>query len=130
MPLFRQLWPDVSFEHENMSTLLDKYIMNDNYDMYCFEEEKILGFITINNRFAFFYGGNVALIEDLIVDEKHRKRGVGRKLVEFVEKELERQGIKSIELASDFHRDDAHLFWEKLGYTKSAYQYRKTFNKQ
>ncbi len=128
MPLIQQLWPDVSHEPKNMAILLDKYIMNDNYDMYCFEEEKILGLITINKRFAFFYGGNVTLIEDLMVDEKHRRRGIGRNLVEFVEKELEQQGIKSIELASDFHRDEAHLFWEKLGYTKSAYQFRKTFN--
>lgn len=127
IPLFKQLWPDVFIKQENIEPLLDRYLNDENYEMYCFEEEKILGLITLSKRSAFFYGGTVAVIEDVIVDENIRRGGIGRKLVEFVERQMENQGIKGIELSSDFYRDETYKFWEKLGYTKSAFQFRKIF---
>jgi len=126
--LFKQLWPDTFIKQENIASILDKYLTDENYEIYCFEKEKILGLITLSKRPAFFYGGKVAVIEDIIVDKGKRRFGIGRKLVKFVEREMKTQGIKGIELSSDLYRHEAHQFWEKLGYEKSAFQFRKILN--
>jgi GNAT superfamily N-acetyltransferase len=128
IPLFHQLWPGIKLDPKEIMEILNIYIQENNYDMYCYVNEKIQGLITITQRDAFYYGGKVAIIEDLVVDEKYREHDIGRILVEFVENELKRKGIKTIELASDLHRNQAHEFWEKLGYKKLAYQFRKNFN--
>ena len=128
LQLLKQLWPDASIIPEDMEVLFKQFLKDDCYDMYCYEDEKILGIITISERHTFFYGGKVAVIEDLVVEGQNRGRGIGRKLVEFVEKELDKEGIKAIELSSDLHRSEAHRFWEKLGYGSSAYQFRKTLS--
>ena len=128
MELLKQLWSDIQLESEEIKTISDIYIQNDNHEIYCYEEQKVQGLITITIRDAFYYGGKVAIIEDLIVDEKYRGQEIGRKLVEFVEKELKQNGIRAIELSSDLHRDQAYGFWEKMDYKRSAYQFRKNLN--
>lgn len=125
IPLLNQLWLDVQLDIKNIEAIFNEYVQNVNYKMYFSSEGEIQGLITISLRDSFFYGGKVAIIEDLVVDEKYRGRDIGRKLVEFVEKELRGKGIRAIELSSDLHRDRAHGFWEKMGYMKSAYQFRK-----
>ncbi|UCG70061.1 MAG: GNAT family N-acetyltransferase [Thermoplasmata archaeon] len=127
MRLLEQLWPDIHLDPKEIKTILDKYIQNDDYDIYCYEEQKVQGIITITKRDAFYYGGKVAIIEDLIVDKKYRGQEIGRKLVEFVEKELKQNGIRAIELSSNLHRDRAHEFWERMDYKKSGYESRKIF---
>lgn len=127
--LLNQLWADKFLNPEDVQSVLKRYIEDENYEMYCFEEGKILGIISISKRRAFYCGDKVAIIEDLIVDEQSRGKGIGKELVEFVERELKKEGIKGIELVSDVHRSEAHEFWDKLGYPKSGYQFRKILGK-
>ena len=66
------------------------------------------------------------IIEDLIIDEKHRRKGIGTKLVRFAEEIAEKKACYAIELNSDLYRKETHRFWEALGYECKAYQFRKT----
>ena len=124
--LFQELWPNVSIDSSYMQSVLEQYLENENYEVYCFEKDRIIGIVTVTKRLTFFYGGKVAIIEDLVIEEKFRNKGIGKKLVEFVEQQIKQEGIRGIELSSDFHRNQAHKFWERMGYKKLAYQFRKT----
>lgn len=65
-------------------------------------------------------------IEDLVVDACHKRAGIGTALVRFVEdKIVQHEGAVAIEVHSDLHREDAHIFWESLGYSRFAFQFRK-----
>ncbi|UCE75457.1 MAG: GNAT family N-acetyltransferase [Methanomassiliicoccales archaeon] len=130
MPFLQQLWPDTPIDHNKIEEVFNRYLIDDNYEMFCFEEKEILGIITISKRYAFYYGSTVAIIEDLVVDQQNRGKGIGGKLLEFAEKEIKAQGISAIEVASDIHRNQAHLFWEKHGYTRSAYQFKKILDSE
>jgi GNAT superfamily N-acetyltransferase len=66
------------------------------------------------------------IIEDLVVDEAHRRRGVGQRLVELAERIACQRGCRGVELSCDLHRVQTHRFWEAAGYQREAYQFRKT----
>jgi N-acetylglutamate synthase-like GNAT family acetyltransferase len=127
LPLFHQLWPNRQIDSDETVQILGCYIEDGNYEIYCYEDEKIEGIITVSIRQAFFYDGSVAIIEDLVINKYIRGEGIGSELVRFVERKLKEKGISSIELSSDFHRAQAHDFWEKLEYKKSGYHFRKFF---
>ena len=125
--LMQQLWPEMHIESEEMRKVIKKYIEESNYEIYGYEEKGVLlGIITISFRWAIFYEGKVATIEELIVDQAHQGRGIGRKLVKFTEEVIiKKKNVRGIELSSDLRRKETHKFWEKCGYPKLAYHFRR-----
>jgi GNAT superfamily N-acetyltransferase len=125
--LLHQLWPEKQIEYEELRKVVRRYIKESNYHIYGYEEKGILlGIMTISFRWAIFYEGKVAAIEELVVDRDHQGKGIGRKLVEFAEDTIIKKGkAKGIELSSDLRRRETHEFWKKCGYPKRAFQFRK-----
>jgi GNAT superfamily N-acetyltransferase len=56
-------------------------------------------------------------ITALVVAEDARGTGAGRALLERVEDAARRQGCAQLELTSGDHRRDAHVFYERLGFS-------------
>jgi GNAT superfamily N-acetyltransferase len=67
-------------------------------------------------------------IGGLVVDQALRGQGIGKKLMQLVERWTKLQGISVIRLRSNIIRSDAHAFYEKIGYQKVKTQY--TFYKK
>ena len=86
--------------------------VNLNYEEFCFvaenDEGQILGAITGR---AYY---NEVHIGDLIIGKDHRKSGIGRKLVEEVEKAFSDKGYEKITLTTFGFQ--APEFYKKLGY--------------
>lgn len=125
--LLRQLWPDRQIDEAGVSTTIERYETDPGYWIYGYEVEGVLrGLATVSFRWTLFHAGQVAIIEDLVVDEGFRGQGIGTALVEFVEEMVvEDERACTVEVDSDFHRDAAHHFWERCGYSRLAYQFRK-----
>jgi GNAT superfamily N-acetyltransferase len=68
-----------------------------------------------------------AEIWGLVVDEKHRKAGLGRMLMNRAEAWARLKGCNSVYLRSNVVRDSAHQFYENLGYdrVKTQHVFRK-----
>jgi GNAT superfamily N-acetyltransferase len=66
-------------------------------------------------------------IAGLVVDEKSRRNGIGRALMQHAEAWAARRGLKWISLRSNVLRNEAHKFYERLGYerVKTQHAYRK-----
>jgi GNAT superfamily N-acetyltransferase len=62
-----------------------------------------------------------ALVENLIIDPKQRRRNVGRKLMEYAIRRAREQGCYKIILNSNKKRRGAHKFYRSLGFEASAY---------
>ncbi|MFH0861159.1 MAG: GNAT family N-acetyltransferase [Candidatus Altiarchaeota archaeon] len=62
-----------------------------------------------------------AMIENVIVDEKHRRKGYGRKLIEHAIEVAKGFNCHKIVLISKFFRKEAHQFYESVGFEKEAY---------
>ena len=63
------------------------------------------------------YGASlVAQVESVFVHSSARSRGVGALMMEFARAEAERRGALRIQLTSNVAREQAHRFYERLGY--------------
>lgn len=62
-------------------------------------------------------------IGGLVVDRRHRLKGIGRKLMEHAEQWAREQGCVIVRLRSSSTRTAAHRFYEALGYTNIKTQY-------
>ncbi|HHT06208.1 MAG TPA: GNAT family N-acetyltransferase [Hydrogenispora sp.] len=67
-------------------------------------------------------------IAGLVVDENHRKMGIGRRLLEAVEDWAKNQGCEQVTLSSNITREGAHKFYQNIGYQRAKTQY--TFMKE
>ncbi|MBO4418599.1 MAG: GNAT family N-acetyltransferase [Oscillospiraceae bacterium] len=66
-------------------------------------------------RFNLFWD-NIPFMNMLFISEEQRGKGYGRKLVEFWEHEMEKQGYEFV-MTSTQSDEEAQFFYRKLGYT-------------
>lgn len=69
----------------------------------------------------------LAELGGLIVDERYRGAGVGRRLMQQVEQWAHERGCRAVVLRSNVVRQEAHRFYERLGYrvVKTQRAFRK-----
>jgi GNAT superfamily N-acetyltransferase len=72
-------------------------------------------------------GTPFAFLENLIVTEKHRKRGLGRMLLEHVVQLAKESGCHMVELCSDARRKEAHKLYGSMGFEVQAHCFRLFF---
>jgi ribosomal protein S18 acetylase RimI-like enzyme len=61
----------------------------------------------------------------LVVSEKQRRSGVGRALIAAVEKDFAKGHVTRVTLTTRFAREEAHRFYEALGYSRTGYRFAK-----
>jgi GNAT superfamily N-acetyltransferase len=70
-----------------------------------------------------FYLGTHAYVYDLVTTEGRRGEGHGSRLLEYVHDWAADRGCAAVELESGLWRDEAHAFYESLGYEKYCYSF-------
>ena len=68
-----------------------------------------------------------ALLENLIIDRRHRGEGLGRMLVEHAISRARESGCYKVQLLSDTRRSEAHSFYRSLRFEPSAHGFRLYF---
>jgi GNAT superfamily N-acetyltransferase len=64
-------------------------------------------------------------VESVKVSAARRSQGIGAAMMVFAEEEARRRGAAMIELTSNKTRNDAHRFYERLGFAKSHEGFKK-----
>jgi GNAT superfamily N-acetyltransferase len=64
----------------------------------------------------------------LVVDAGYRLAGVGRALVEAVDKEARSRGCSAFFLTTSDRREDAHAFYERVGLQQTGRRYGRTLS--
>jgi ribosomal protein S18 acetylase RimI-like enzyme len=89
------------------------------------EDGKIAGVLTLT-----IYRvptGLRSMVEDLVVDEKMRRRGIGEALIHHAIELARAAGANGVALTSNFQREAANQFYQSLGFTRreaNAYFYK------
>lgn len=66
-----------------------------------------------------YQGGVRAQVESVRVDRKFRGRGFGSKMMKWVVERARGRDAHLVQLTTHRSREDAHRFYERLGFTKS-----------
>jgi ribosomal protein S18 acetylase RimI-like enzyme len=66
-----------------------------------------------------------ARILALVTSTAQRRRGIGRALIAAAEKDLAERGIQRVSLNTQLIREDAHKFYETLGYMRNGWRFVK-----
>lgn len=77
-----------------------------------------------------FDHGKHVWVHDLVVDEAHRGRGVGSRLLDWVADWADERECSCVELASGLWRDRAHDFYEANGMERYCYTFRQELTAQ
>jgi GNAT superfamily N-acetyltransferase len=68
-----------------------------------------------------------ALVENLVVNHKYRRKGIGKKLMEYTIARAKQEKCHRIELCSDRRRKEAHRLYRSVGFKPEAYGFRIWF---
>ena len=77
----------------------------------------IVGMCSLQCLISTAEGGEVGLIEDMVIAEAWRGRGIGRRLLEAMEAWARTRGLSRLQLLADRHNRPALSFYEALGWS-------------
>ena len=110
--LFKQLAPDI--KQLSLKEVLDK---KNNCSVLCYEENGRIVGLAVMCSYKVMSGYN-GWIEDVIVDENYRGKGIGRKLIEKLIEIGKDLYLTNIFLFTGKHRTAANKLYSNLGFTK------------
>jgi GNAT superfamily N-acetyltransferase len=87
---------------------------------------EVVGLVGLQVGLALEYDEPVGKLSELVIEEGHRGRGVGRALVAAVEREARRRGCCLLYLTTAARRKDAHAFYERIGFEETGKRFVKT----
>jgi len=114
-PEIINLWKNtigVGLNREDDSKKSIKIFLEKNPNTYFVAKynEEIIGTIMAGND------GRRGNIYHLMVKSENRKNGIGKKLLEKVEKNLKKEGIRKVKLVVYKKNNKGNKFWEETGY--------------
>jgi ribosomal protein S18 acetylase RimI-like enzyme len=89
------------------------------------KDDKICGMIGTFSASSYLHDDLSGRIIALVVSTKSRRYGIGAQLVAAAEKDFAQRGIKRVTLITRFEREEAHQFYEKLGYARTGFRFAK-----
>ena len=91
---------------------------------------RVAGLVTAHSFPSIHDTPPVAWLTTLVVDAVHANRGVGRQLCAAAEEWAAQRGAVRISVSSGTHRDEAHAFYERIGYQRTGLRLTKTIHVQ
>ena len=127
-----RIWNNVLDVPVTLASLCETYNSISEDDRYCTFIAEIdgivAGLVTAVHVLAIGHPGGYIKMNGLGVLSEYRNKGIGRMLLEEVERFALQKGAPYIGLASGLQRTDAHAFYEHLGYRKTSYWFRKALD--
>jgi len=116
--LMRQLGYDIP--SAELARRLDRILaLETHYAAVAEEGGRILGFVHAYERHTLERPRSV-VVQSIVVDSSARKTGAGKLLMIDAENWARKKGIRHVVLYTRTDRDDAHAFYEHIGYRKVA----------
>ena len=111
-----------ALKHETDTLTIKRRIqelsLNDSYYIAVYEDDhdhRVLGFIQAE-RYNLLYGGNGWNIIALAVDPEARRQGIGKTMLNVLEEKAAAEKYTFIRLNCNIIREEAHAFYQCMGY--------------
>ena len=94
----------------------------------CLIDEQVVGVLGFRIRENIENDSRYGEVSVIVTSPDKRKKGIGRKLMEYAEKLARENNCKGLWLVSGFAREEeAHTFYKKLGFEITGYRFVKRF---
>jgi GNAT superfamily N-acetyltransferase len=70
------------------------------------------------------HGRPAAMLENIVVDEAYRRRGIGREMLKFASSVAQEHGCYKLSLTSNAKRAEAHEFYRRCGMQQHGVSFR------
>jgi len=77
---------------------------------------ELAGYAIVTYNYDLEFGGIEAIMTDLFIAQRHRRKGLGARMIEAVRDFCRRDGIGALELQVNRHNDAAQAFYRALGF--------------
>lgn len=117
---------------EDIATRLDWILAEQSHAIFVAEVDgEVFGFVHVREDSLTLLAKQRTEIEALAVDQEVRGRGFGKLLMKKAEEWASSRYFSLMRLRSSIKREEAHKFYEKLGYTnaKTSYLFTKAIGK-
>ncbi len=84
-------------------------------------------FVSCHSQLLLHHLTFVYEIQEMIVSEIFRGRGIGLSLMKHLEKELKLRNCQLLEVCSSKLRDNAHEFYQSAGFNRTHYKFTKSY---
>jgi ribosomal protein S18 acetylase RimI-like enzyme len=127
LALLRQLWPARELDVAALRDVYRKGLASDRQAYLCAADpgEKLIAFGSLSVRNSIWQQGPLANVDELVVDEQWRGRGIGTDLLERLSDCAREMGCRRIELDSALHRKEAHAFYESRGFERMSFLFTR-----
>ncbi|HXS35169.1 MAG TPA: GNAT family N-acetyltransferase [Flavipsychrobacter sp.] len=88
-------------------------------------DNHIAGFISSHGQILLHHEGLVYEIQEIVVSNEHRSKGIGKKLLHELESIISKEDYKLLEVACNMKRKDAHRFYLANGFDQTHYKFTK-----
>lgn len=86
---------------------------------------RVCGMIGTSAQASYEHNDLGGRILAFVIAQTARRRGIGRALIAVAEENFARRGITRVALDTRLTREDAHKFYEALGYERNGYRFVK-----
>ncbi|GEK58613.1 GNAT family N-acetyltransferase [Marinococcus halophilus] len=119
--IIQTLRPSLSWEafHDYLSR-------HPSYQLLALKEDGVVVSVSGVELLESLAWGKHAWVHELVTAEHARSNGHGERLLRAIHQHAENHGCTEVILSSGLQREDAHRFYERLGYHASSYVFRHT----
>lgn len=98
---------------EVAKTLFQEFISNENLgkSWLIYSENEIVGYIILTFIFSFEYGGKIAFVDELFIQETARGKGFGKEAIQFIQQEVPKLSLKLLYLEVEPHNENAQKLY-------------------
>jgi len=108
---------DSDFHEEDLKDIFKAMANSDVYlNLVAEMNGEIVGFISMIFYKTLFHKGGTALINELIVSDRHRGKGIGRMLIDRAREEAIGRGMDELEVGTEKTNKAAQAFYKKCGF--------------
>jgi GNAT superfamily N-acetyltransferase len=115
---------DIDLERSTVEKGVSEVLKDSSKGQYYVAEKhgKVIGSLLTTYEWSDWRNGTVLWIQSVFVSPEHRRKGVYRKLYEYVKDQvIQNSDLKGIRLYADKSNMGAHQVYEKLGMTPDHY---------
>ncbi|MBI1744245.1 GNAT family N-acetyltransferase [Candidatus Acetothermia bacterium] len=80
-------------------------------------EQEVIGYVVLVFGYSLEFHGRDAIIDELFIVEKYRRRGIGTRVLLFLEEVCRTNDVRALHLEVEHANTSAQAFYRKVGFT-------------